>query len=202
MRSRMVWAIVAGLVTLVVAGMALASQHGAQTDDATATFSATTVKRTKTRTCQGADGTYKVTHAVVEGEVTAADPALLAGKLRLHLKSVYNDTEDLGWVTGKAHIRNEAADPDTRARASFRAVNAGGNLEGILIGGAGAPHWKLLATFSATLADNGAVSNGRIGNPTSENSALLYRGGCRSGDTGPSAASERGKKKGHAKGRP
>jgi hypothetical protein len=202
MRKRTTWASVAGVLALLVAGMALASEHGAQTDDATATFSATQVKRSKTRTCQGADGTYKITHAVVEGEVTAADPALLGGKLRLHLKSVYNDTEDLGWVTGKAHIRNEGVDPATRARASFKAVNVGGNLEGLLVGGAGAPHWKLLATFSATLADSGAVSNGKIGEPTSENAALLYRRGCRSEDTGPSATSERGKKKGHDKGRP
>jgi hypothetical protein len=106
---------------------------------------------------------------------------------------VYNETEDLGWVTGKAHIRNETAEPDTRARASFKAVNVGGNLEGLLVGGAGAPHWKLLATFSATLADSGAVSNGKIGKPTSDNSALLYRGGCRSKKADP-ATSERGKK--------
>ena len=202
MRQRTIWSIVAGLVALVVTGLAVASQHGAQTDDATATFSATEVKRMKTRTCEGADGTYKITRAVLEGEVTTADPALLGGKLRLHLKSVYNDTEDLGWVTGKAHIRNETAEPDTRARASFKAVNVGGNLEGILVGGAGAPHWKLLATFSATLADSGAVSNGKIGKPTSDNSALLYRGGCRSKDAGPAATSERGKKKGHGKRQP
>ena len=149
MRKPTIWTILAGLVALVVAGIAVASQPGAETDDATASFSATEVKRLKTRTCQGADGTYEITHAVLEGEVTTADPAVLGGKLRLHLKSVYNDTENLGWVTGKAHIHNETADPDTRARASFKAVNVGGNLEGILVGGAGAPHWKLLATFSA-----------------------------------------------------
>jgi hypothetical protein len=196
MRKRTIWSILAGLVALVIAGIAVASEHGAQTDDATATFSATEVKRIKTRTCQGADGTYKITHAVVEGEVTAADPAILGGKLRLHLKSVYNDTEDLGWVSGKAYIRNELADPDTRARAWFKAVNKAGNLEGMLVGGAGAPHWKLVATFSATLAESGAVSNGKIGTPTSDNPALLYRRGCRSEDSGPTAASERGKEKG------
>lgn len=196
MRKPTIWTILAGLVALVVAGIAVASQRGAETDDATAAFSATEVKRLKTRTCEGADGTYEITHAVLEGEVTTADPAVLGGKLRLHLKSVYNDTENLGWVTGKAHIHNETADPDTRARASFKAVNVGGNLEGILVGGAGAPHWKLLATFSATLADSGAVTDGKIGKPSSENSALLYRGGCRSKDAGPAAASERGKKKG------
>jgi hypothetical protein len=199
MRKRTIWAIVAGLIALLVAGMAVASQQGAETDDAVAAFSATTVKRIKTRTCEGADGSYKITHAVLEGEVTGADPALLAGKLRLHLKSVYNDTEDLGWVTGKAHIRNEAAEPDTRARASFKAVNVGGNLEGILVGGAAPPHWKLLATFSATLADSGAVSNGKIGKPTSDNSALLFRGGCRSKKGDTATTSERGKKKGHGR---
>jgi hypothetical protein len=202
MNKRTIWSILAGLVALAVAGIAVASQHGGQTDAATATFSAVEVKRIKTRTCQGADGTYKVTHAVLQGEVVSASDPVLAGKLRLHLKSVYNDTEDLGWVVGKAHVQNEAADPDTRARASFKAVNVGGRLEGLFVGGAGAPHSRLLANFSASLADSGAVTDGKIGAPSSDNSALLYRGGCRSEDSGPAATSERGKKKGHGKHRP
>jgi hypothetical protein len=203
MRKRTIWFIFAGLVALVIAGMAVASKRGAQTDPATATFSATEVKRVKSRTCQGADGTYKITHAVLQGEVVSASDPVLAGRLKLHLKSVYNDTEDLGWVTGTVHVRNEATDPETRARASFRAVNVGGELEGMLVGGAGRPHWKLLANFSATLADSGAVSDGKIGTPSSDNSALLYRGGCRTEDAGPTAASERGEHKGrgHGKGR-
>jgi hypothetical protein len=203
MRKRTTWTILAGLVALAVAGLAIAANHGAQTDAATAEFSATTVKRIKTRTCEGADGTYKITHAIVEGTVTSTTDPLLAGNLRLHLKSVYNDTEKLGWVTGKAHIRNELADPDTRARASLKAVNVDGEIEGLLVGGAGAPHWKLLANFSANLADTGAVTNGQIGAGSSDNSALLFRGGCHRKADGPAAASERKEKKGrgHEEGR-
>jgi hypothetical protein len=204
MRKRTMWSILAGLVALVIAGIAVASEHGAQTDDATATFGAK-VKRFKTRTCEGADGTYKIMHAVLEGEVTAADPTILGGKLKLHLKSVYNETESIGWVTGKAHIRNETADPDTRARAWFKAVNKAGKLEGMFVGGAGAPHWKLLANFSATLDPvTGEISAGTIGSGSSENTALLYRRGCRSEDAGPTTASERGKAKGrgHDKDKP
>jgi hypothetical protein len=202
MRRRTIWSLVAGVVALVVVGIAVASQHGAQTDDATATFSATEVKRIKTRTCEGADGTYKITHAVVHGDVVSASDPVLAGKLRLHLKSVYNTTEGLGWVVGKARVRNEAAEPDTHARASFKAVNVGGKLEGLFVGGAGAPHWRLLANFSASLGDTGAVTGGTIGAPSSDNSALLYRGGCRSEKADTATASERGKKKGHGKRRP
>jgi hypothetical protein len=204
MRRRTIFSLVTGSLALLIAGIAVASQHGAQTDSATATFSATVIKRTTSRTCEGADGTYKITHAILQGEVVSASDPVLAGKLSLHLKSVYNDTEDLGWVVGKAHIRNEAADPDSRARASFKAVNVGGKLEGMLVGGAGAPHWKLLANFSATLADSGAVTDGEIGTPGSDNVALLYRSGCRSEDAGPAATSERGEKKGrgHDKPRP
>jgi hypothetical protein len=51
------------------------------------------VKRLKTRTCEGGDGTYKITHAVALGEVVSASDPVLAGKL--HFKSVHNDTEDL-----------------------------------------------------------------------------------------------------------
>ena len=204
MRRRTIFSLIPLSLALVIAGIAVASQQGAQTDSATATFSATEVKRTKSRTCEGADGTYKITHAILHGEVVSASDPVLAGKLTLHLKSVYNDTEDLGWVAGKVHIRNEAADPDTRARASFKAVNVGGELEGMLVGGAGAPHWKLLANFSATLADSGAVTDGKIGTPSSDNSALLYRGGCRSEDGGPAATSAQDEKKGrgHEKRRP
>jgi hypothetical protein len=201
MRKRTIWTILAGLVALAIAGLAIAAHQGAQTDAATATFNATEVKRIKTRTCEGADGTYKITHAVVEGTVVSATDPVLAGNLRLHLKSVYNDTENLGWVTGKAHIRNEAADPDTRARASLRAVNVDGEIEGMLVGGAGAPHWKLLANFSANLADTGAVTNGQIGVGSSDNSALLFRGGCHRKADGPAAASERKENKGRGQGR-
>jgi hypothetical protein len=183
MRRRTILSILAGLLALVTAGLALAREdHGAQTDLATATFMANDVKRLKTRTCEGADGTYKITHAVVLGEVMSTADPVLAGKLKLHFKSVYNDTEDLGWVAGKAHIRNEST--GTGARASFRAVKVGDKIEGMLSGGAGRPHWRLLANFSATLADTGAVNNGTIGSPSSDtsaldNSALLFRGGCK-----------------------
>jgi hypothetical protein len=200
MKKRTIWIVSAALIALVSAGIAVASQRGAETDAATATFSATEVKRTKSRTCEGSDGTYKITHAVLEGEVVSTSDPVLAGKLRLQLKSVYNTTDGLGWVAGKAQIRNEGADPDTRARASFRAVNVGGELEGMFVGGAGAPHWKLLANFSATLSDSG-VTSGQIGGGSSDNSALLYRGGCRRAEENSATAlqGEREKDKGHGR---
>lgn len=176
MRRRTILSILAGSLALVIAGMAMARERGAQTDAAKAEFSAMEVKRLKTRTCEGADGTYRITHAVVHGEVASTEDPVLAGKLKLHFKSVYNETEKLGWVAGKAHIRNETT--HTGARASFRAVNVDGTIEGMFHGGAGHPHWKLLANFSASLADTGAVTDGKIGTPSSDNSALLFRGGC------------------------
>jgi hypothetical protein len=192
MRRRTALSMIAGSLALVLAGLAVAREEGAQTDAAAATFSAIDVKRLKTRTCEGADGTYKITHAVVLGEVVSATDPLLAGKLKLHLKSVYNDTEDLGWVAGKAQIHNESA--GTRARASFRAVNVDGEIEGMLAGGAGHPHWRLLANFSASLADTGAVTDGKLGTPSSDNSALLFRGGCRQKKDDSVSATEREEK--------
>ena len=199
MRRKTILSILAGSLALMIAGMAVAREHGAQTEPASATFSATDVKRLKTRTCEGADGTYKITHAVVFGEVVSAEDPVLAGRLKLHFKSVYNDTENLGWVAGVAHVRNEAA--GTRARASFRAVNVDGTIEGMFHGGAGHPHWKLLANFSASLADTGAVTSGTIGAPSSNNSALLYRGGCRHGKNDSVTATEREGKKLRGEGR-
>jgi hypothetical protein len=199
MRRRTILSILAGSLALVLVGMAVARENGgAQTDAAAATFSATEVKRIKTRTCEGADGTYKITHAVVYGEVVSATDPVLAGRLKLHFKSVYNDTEDLGWVAGYAQVRNESA--GTRARASFRAVNVGGEIEGMFGGSAGRPHWKLLANFSANLADTGAVTNGTMGAPSSDNSALLFRSGCRHKNDNSLTAADREAKKNEAKG--
>jgi hypothetical protein len=201
MRRRTILSILAGLLALAIAGMAMAREHGgAQTDAAQATFSATDVKRLKTRTCEGADGAYKITHAVVLGEVVSASDPVLNGKLKLHLKSVYNDTEDLGWVVGRAHVRHETT--GTRVRAGFAAVNVGGEIEGMLSGGAGRPHSKLLANFSANLADTGAFTGGTIGTPSSDNSALLFRGGCRHReDSLRSSGREEEKKAGQERGK-
>lgn len=204
MRKRTIGFILASLAALAIAGLAVAGRHGAETDAVAATFSATEVKRMKSRTCTGADGEYRITHAVLLGEVVSTTDPLLAGKLKLHLKSVYNVAESIGWVAGTAHIRNEAADPDTRARASFRAVNVGGEIEGLFTGGAGRPHWKLLANFSAKLADTG-VTEGQIGGGSSDNSALVFRGGCRS-EAAPAAQERKlereDKGRGHEKKRP
>jgi hypothetical protein len=200
MSRRIVWIVSGALLALVTASLAVASHRGAQTDAAAATFSATEVKRIKSRTCEGSDGTYKITHAVLEGAVVSASDPVLAGQLRLHLKSVYNTTEGLGWVAGKAQIRNESAVPDTRARATFRAVNVGGELEGMFVGGAGAPHWKVLANFSANLSDSG-VTEGKIGTGSSDNSALLYRGGCGAGHDESTVASQGERENGKGRGR-
>jgi hypothetical protein len=209
MQKRTISFLLAGLVALVVGAVAVAGSRGAQTDDAAATFSTSEVKRFKARTCTGADGEYRIVHAVLNGNVVSTTDPVLAGKLKLKLKSVYNKTENLGWVVGTAHIRNEDADPDTRARATFRAVNVNGTIEGMLVGGAGAPHWKLLANFSATLSQTdttAAIADGKIGTPSSNNSALLFRGGCRSEDAAAATTSDtgrgKGKEKGKDKGRP
>jgi hypothetical protein len=200
MRRRTILSMLAGSLALAIAGMAMAREHGgAQTEAAQATFAATDVKRLKTRTCEGADGTYKITNAVVFGEVVSSD-SVVAGKLKLHFKSVYNLNENLGWVVGKAHIRNEAA--GTGARASFTAVNVAGKIEGMLGGRAGRPHWKLLANFSASLADTGAVTGGTIGTPSSDNAALLFRGGCRHKEDETVTATQREEKPhGHGRGK-
>jgi hypothetical protein len=74
-------------------------------------------------------------------------------------------------------------------------VNVGGKIEGMFRGGAGHPHWRLLANFSATLADTGAVADGKIGTPSSDNSALLFRGGCMHKKEDSVSAPEREEKK-------
>jgi hypothetical protein len=57
----------------------------------------------------------------------------------------------------------------------------------------------LLANFTATLGDSG-VTAGQIGGGSSDNSALLYRGGCRGADDDtPTVQGENEKGKGHGR---
>jgi hypothetical protein len=172
-------------LAFATAGIAVASEPQAQTQTVAATFDAD-VKRLKTHTCKGSDGTYKVTNAVYLG-VAESENSLLDGRIRLHLKSFYNVDEKLGKVSGHVHIRNE--ETDRRAQARLVAVNSDGKLEGILIGVAGRPRAKLYANFTASLDDSGVT--GQLGAGTSGNLAILISRGCERRGPEETAAQER-----------
>ena len=158
------------LVALAATGIAVAA--GANTSTPSATFSAT-AKKVQTRTCQGADGTYKITRGVYEGKMESSD-SRLNGPVRIRLESYYNTTESAGWMRGELHMRNG----DALTQARLDAVNLDGNVEGLLSGGGKAPRARLLANFSATFATPDAITDGMLGAGGSTNEALFFGKGC------------------------
>lgn len=167
-----IWLGAAVVFAVATAGIAVASEPLAQTQAVTATFDAD-VKRSKTHTCKGSDGTYRRTHAVYWGTATSDNPAL-NGRIRLFLRSFYNVDEKLGKVSGEVHIRN--AELEQGARAHLVAVNSDGKLEGMLVGVAGRPRARLFANFTASVSDSGV--EGQLGSGSSGNLSILFSRGC------------------------
>ena len=162
---------------LAVTGVALAAK-GANTATPSATFTAT-AKKIDSRNCTGADGAYTIGRGRYEGTFTSTNPAL-NGPARLTVRSVYNNDESAGWVTGELQVRNGTDKAGTAAR--FSAVNLDGNVEGLLVGKSGPPRANLLANFSATFdqTSSGGFTDGKLGVGTSANEALIFGGGCTS----------------------
>jgi hypothetical protein len=160
------------LAALAATGIAVAAT-GANTSTASATFSAD-AKRVATRTCQGADGTYKITRGVYEGKMeTTSTDARLNGPVRIKLESYYNTTENAGWMRGELRMRNG----ENGIWAQFAAVNLDGSVEGLLSGSGKAPRAKLLANFSGKFTPD-AIS-GELGQAGSAiNQALFFGKGC------------------------
>jgi hypothetical protein len=162
---------------LAVSGVALAG-GGASTATPSATFTAS-AKRVETRNCQGGDGKYTITRGRYEGTFVSTTPGL-NGPARLTVRSVYNNDESAGWITGELQVRNGTV--DGRTQAKFSAVNLDGNVEGLIVGKSGPPRANLLANFSATFdqSSSGGFTDGKLGSGASGNEALLFGGGCTS----------------------
>jgi hypothetical protein len=171
------------LVALAATGIAVAA--GANTSTPSATFSAT-AKKVQTRTCQGTDGTYKITRGVYEGKMESSD-SRLNGPVRIRLESYYNTTESAGWMRGELRMRNG----DALAQARLDAVNLDGNVEGLLSGGGKAPRAHLLANFSAKFATPDAISDGMLGAGASTNESLFFGKGCQKDEPSEHANSDK-----------
>ena len=164
----------AALATLAVAGLALAQLTTNGTEAVAATFTATNVVRSDTRTCSGADGTYEITHARYDGQATSAT-AGLAGPVELRVKSVYNTTEKLGWVDGTLYVRGT----ERRAVGHFTAVNANGVLDGFLTGHLNRRFATLRGSFTAGFTRTGGFTDGKLGTGSATNAGLLSGQICR-----------------------
>jgi hypothetical protein len=171
------WAVLVLTGALVFAGVAVAKHGGGSTQAVSATFAATTVVHRATKICTGTDGTYELTHARYTGTATGSDDRL-SGGLELHVRSVYNQTENLGWVDARVKLR-DAASGRVKAHGRLDAVNVNGQLEGLLTGHVrGDDRGKLLANVSAGYSSAGGFSDGQLGAGNAANTALLHSGRC------------------------
>lgn len=171
-----VWLAGAVVAALTIAGVAIAGGPST-TNSVSATFTATTVVRQHVHTCTGADGTYEITHATYYGTSSSSDPNL-NGQIRIDVKSIYNTTKSLGWLSGKLRVDNSTT--GDRAHGNLSAVNVGGQLQGFLSGEETAPGNRLLANVSASFASATGFGAGQLGAGTATNTAVVFSGSCNS----------------------
>jgi hypothetical protein len=175
MRRTKLLLLAVGVSALVATSIAAASHRKhAQTADVAATFTAT-ASRTTTRTCTGEGNTvFTVTNAVWRGTATSTEPRL-AGTLVLRTHAVVNNATGDGWLSGSWHSRNA---PSGRAHAHLSAViDNGSAVEGLATGRVHRPAGHLRGNFSAAIAGN--TMSGSLGAGTSDNSAIIFRTGCK-----------------------
>jgi hypothetical protein len=172
--QRRAWLAGAVVVALTVTGVAIAGGPSA-TSPVSATFTATTVLEKTVQTCTGADGTYEITHGTYSGTAVSTDPHL-NGPIWIDVRSVYNTTKNLGWLSGKVHVEN--ATTGDRAHGNLSAVNVGGQLQGFLSGEETAPGSRLLANVSASFASATGFASAQFGAGTATNTAIVSSGSC------------------------
>ena len=174
MRRTKVFLVAVGVSVLVATSIAAASGgKRAQTSDVAATFTAT-VSRTASRTCTDeGTTTFTITNAVWRGTATSAEPRL-AGSLVLRTHAVVNNATGDGWLNGAWHSRNA---PNGRTHAHLSAVIDGASIEGLATGRVHRPSGHLRGNFHAAIS--GTTIAGSLGTGTSENSAIIFRTGCK-----------------------
>jgi hypothetical protein len=175
----------AALSALALAGIAGAILKSSGIQEASATFEAK-VERYESRTCTGSDGdTYEIVHGRYAGTADGTDDAF-KGPIVLHVKSVYNATDGVGYVHGALRIHR--GDDTRRGWGHFWAVNKGGQLDGFVVGGVNHRYARLLGNVSANFdsSSTGGFTSGKIGNGAAGNGAALLAGHrCRSDEKPP-----------------
>lgn len=162
---------------LAAAGAAVAAHQRAQTtQQATATFAATTVSQARHATCTASDGAYTETTATYGGTATSSD-ARLAGPLVIRAHSVVDTTSGLGWLEGTFRIRD--GDGHGSAHGTLHGAIAGGNLSGALVGDTENAAGKLVATIAAGFTPDGGFTSGTLGSGSVAGAGVVFeRGAC------------------------
>ena len=113
MRRTLVFAL-AAVTALSLASVAVATLRSAGISATTATFQAAKT-RTDTRTCTGDGDTYQISHGWYVGTVDFASPNDdIDGPIALHVNSVLNQTDGIGWVQGWFRVKDDVNDQDAR----------------------------------------------------------------------------------------
>ena len=172
--------LLAAVVALAAATVAVAAKRDhPQTSDVSAAFTADQT-RANSHTCTESGNTFRVTNAVWRGTSTSSEPRL-AGNVVIRTHAVLNETTGDGWVSGSWRSRNPAGGAASAHLAAV--IDNGNHLDGLASGSVRGDWARLLGNLSATIV--GPTLSGELGAnaPVApDNSALLYRGGCRHGD--------------------
>jgi len=161
----------AAVATLAPAGVALAHLTLGGTQSAAATFSAAR-QRADIRTCTGPDGTYEIVKGQYEGQAVSTQSAL-NGPIALKVSTVYNKTEQIGWMTGLLQIR--ASDHGVQARLVGTLTQGPGDtriVDGFVDGRAGGHGANVFGNVTASFTGTGGFTGGKIGEGGA-NAALL-----------------------------
>ena len=113
MRRTLILTLVA-VAALTLVSVAVATLRTAGISSTTATFQAAK-NRIETRTCTGDGDTYQITHGSYVGTIDFASPNdALDGPVALHIYSVLNQTDGIGWVQGWFRVKDDVNDQDER----------------------------------------------------------------------------------------
>ncbi len=162
---------------LAAAGVAAAGHMRAQTtQQAQATFAATSVTRSNARSCTASDGAYTETTATYTGTATSSD-ARLAGPLVIRAHSVVDTTSGIGWLDG--NFRIQGGDGNGNASGTLHAAISGGNAVGAVVGRTSRNAGKLIASLASAFTADGGFLSGSLGTGSVAGAGVVFeRGSC------------------------
>ena len=171
----------AAVAALTLASVAVATLRSSGISSTTATFQAAK-NRTEVRSCTGDGDTYQLTRGAYAGTVDFASPNdLLDGPISLHVSSVLNQTDGIGWITGWFRIKDDVSDQDER-RAHGRfwgTLDGSGKLDGFIQGRVNRRLALLVGGMSATFTPEGGFVDGKIGSAAHHNPAAIVGRPCK-----------------------
>jgi hypothetical protein len=181
--SRRVLLAGAAVIALAAAGIAIADPGSpASTKPLSATFYANTLVNSHSNTCTPTPPGDAFTSTDVTFTGAASGDPRLTGPLTVHVKSVYDTTQNAGTLKGDVDI-NSTTTPPGHVHARLTAVQIGSNVQGWLDGDlGGGTHFigSFTGTFSTTGGFSSSGTPASIGAGSGTNMAVAWSGHCES----------------------